>query len=510
MKILTLVFLLVATTASAQSSLSRVARGQEPGIIIRPGQDIQTIINQNGAGSTYIIAAGLYRLTAAIVPKAGDKIVGEKTRGITRLATISGARVLAGPWTQTTNGAGGTVWWIGGQTQQGPVHGDPLNCKPGWERCIYPEQVWFNGNVQKIHANSLALTTTGFFFFDYAADRIYVADNPNGQTVETSIIANPFSAANANVTIRGLIIEKFANENQTGALVLGTNWLADDNEVRYNHGAGIAMASPSHARGNYVHHNCNYAFIGGGSFLIDNNEWAYNNMLSHSNTQHCGYEEYWGAGGTKFVFANNAIIRHNFVHHNHGPGIWSDIHNIDVLYEDNLIEDNVRAGIFHEISCRSVIRNNYINRNGSNLAFAGWTDSAGIQIYTSPDVEVYGNVLVDNWQGITGLHDDRRGQWGADVFGPEFVPPCIWNLANMNIHNNIIFTSISAPGGGRSGVIDTFGNNEAFTLNNRYLGNDYFLGASPNYFIWLNVDQNEFQWVAFGMDTPASGGSFTR
>ena len=57
-------------------------------------------------------------------------------------------------------------------------------------------------------------------------------------------------------------------------------------------------------------------------------------------------------------------MRDNHVHHNEGPGLWTDIDNIHTLYEGNLVEHNANVGIFHEISYDAVIRNNIVRDNG--------------------------------------------------------------------------------------------------------------------------------------------------
>ena len=161
-------------------------------------------------------------------------------------------------------------------------------------------------------------------------------------------------------------------------------------------------------RNNYVHHNCGFGFVGAGvNVVVEGNEIAYNNIMAGS-TNTCGSDSFWGAGGSKWVCTTSLIVRGNFSHHNDGPGLWTDINNIYSLYENNIIEDNVRGGIFHEISYDATIRNNTIRRNGTGKDYPWWTTGAGIEIVSSRNVEVYGNTLVDNWQGITGLEGPSR------------------------------------------------------------------------------------------------------
>jgi parallel beta-helix repeat protein len=197
------------------------------------------------------------------------------------------------------------------------------------------------------------------------------------------------------------------------------------------------------------------------------------------------------------VWTTSLIVRDNFSHHNDGPGLWTDINNIYSLYENNVVEDNRRGGIFHEISYDAVIRNNTLRRNGTGKDFPWWTTGAGIEVVSSRNVEVYGNTLVDNWQGITALNDHRgNGNNGA------------WVVTNLYVHDNNVTSRINEGGGGRTGAVDT-ANNDVYlsSANNRFQRNTYVLGTNANYFIWAGQDVNESQWRSLGFD---STGSFQR
>jgi len=45
-------------------------------------------------------------------------------------------------------------------------------------------------------------------------------------------------------------------------------------------------------------------------------------------------------GGVQFWSVDGADIRNNWVHDNHGAGLWGDTNNNDFLIEENYIEDN--------------------------------------------------------------------------------------------------------------------------------------------------------------------------
>ena len=59
-------------------------------------------------------------------------------------------------------------------------------------------------------------------------------------------------------------------------------------------------------------------------------------------------------------------MRDSCVHHNAGPGLWTDFDNIHTLYEGNTVFLNGEDGIKHEISYDATIRNNVVAANGQS------------------------------------------------------------------------------------------------------------------------------------------------
>ena len=458
-------------------SLAQSAPPDEP-ITILPGQNIQGFVNTAPEGATFLLAAGVHRLQT-IAPKHNQVFVGEAG------AILSGAQVL------TSLSPSGNAWVAAGQTQEGTARGSVAegNCRSSQPRCGRPEDL-FVDDIRLQHVDSLVAGGPGKWYFDYAGDRIYIWDDPTGKVVETSMTAAAFTNSGTGVTIRNLIVEKYATPTQTAAVTLGRASIIEDSEVRWNHAGGIKSQSQSIVRRSHVHHNGGVGFAGSGDdILVENSESSYNGAI---------YEPHWEAGGSKWAFTRNLVVRNNFSHHNFGTGLWTDIDNYFSLYEGNLVEDNDQSGIFHEISFDAVIRNNISRRNGTAREFPGWSTGAGIEVTTSTNVEIYGNTLVDNWQGITGLDDHRVTQVGSGG----------WALRNLYVHDNTITSSLNLRGGGRSGVIDSSGQG-AFSesANNRYDFNAYDLGAAPRYFIWLGADRDEHQWQAYGQDV---NGTFRR
>ena len=453
-------------------------------VSVAPGQNVQAAIDSVAEGAVILIKAGVHRLPSPIAPRNRQTIVGEPG------AILSGARLLT-DWV-----ADGSDWKIMGQTQQAGAHTGAM-CLPGY-RCREPEDL-FRDNVRLIHVASRAELGPGKWFFDYGSDTIYVRDSPLGHSMETSVTQHAIVGPAAGVTVRDLVIEKFANRAQTGAIGggrPGQNWTIRNNVVRFNHGGGVEFNAKTWVYQNKLIHNGQLGVHTGGGgpivgAVIEDNEIAHNNAA--------GFDSGWEAGGSKFVHTDGLIVRDNWVHHNAGPGLWTDIDNINTLYEGNLVEDNYSpgvsasaAGIFHEISYSAVIRNNTIRRNGLNFDTWGW--GAGILIAASggSGVEIYGNVLEDNKDGIMLIQQPR----GSGRYGPYLVQ-------NVHVHDNTIRMRE-----GWSGAVQDGGDNAIFTSrNNRFENNTYHLGSGIRYFAWMNGERTESEWRSFGQDVT---GTFIR
>ena len=151
------------------------------------------------------------------------------------------------------------------------------------------------------------------------------------------------------------------------------------------------------------------------------------------------------------------------MHDNNGLGLWCDIDCRNVVYEENLVENNQYSGIFHEISFKAVIRNNVLRNNGSGDR--GWFWGADITIAASQDVEVTGNTVTvaPGGCGIMLIDQGRRSGDGKK-----------YKTRNNTVHaNEMTFEGAACAGG----VSDTKPDDENFAIitdgNNRFDGNTY-------------------------------------
>jgi hypothetical protein len=336
------------------------------------------------------------------------------------------------------------------------------------------------------HYNQSIRPKTGNTFVGEAGT---ILDGRNQTAFAFDGSARPYPS---NVRITGLTIQNYNPPDLMGAIQAGKpldypgepdqaiGWVIENSEIRNNAAAGVRVGHKTKVLNNNIHHNLQLGISGNGdSVLIENNELAYNNYTKQ-------YKMDWAAGGAKLVKTRWLVVRGNHVHHNWGFGLWTDIKNLYVLYENNLSEDNASAGIMHEISYDAVIRNNTLMRNG----FArDWLVGAGILVSASANVEVYGNTVSGNKHGIVAIQQNRI------VDGIDFTK----NLKNLYVHDNKVTITTA---GGRSGVASGLGDVGVWTTrNNRFQGNTYYLGsAGTKPFIWKDGPKTIDGWKAYQQD----------
>jgi len=321
-----------------------------------------------------------------------------------------------------------------------------------------------------------------------------------------AIDSNSSAGNQPGVTIEYLTIEKFqpnanaAAVNQSG----NTNWTFRYNTVTLNApGAGIIAGASNVLKENCLTLNGQYGFqssatdpwgrdsLTGGPYniRITGNEISYNDtcdfegLLSNRaigwhnhnpvpeqyRNSHCGTVVPDGnEGGFKLWQTDGVTIKDNYIHHNWGPGIWTDTDNANTTYTGNTIMDNDGEAIIEEISYNFAITGNYLANNGwaeglsnpgfptpaiyvsqsgSDTAFGGVPgcperSCAGQGAYPRQSV-ISGNTFVNNsgsvllWQ-----NSDRFCSAGFDAVctlvkgpaGPFTIRSCKSNLRSATIH----------------------------------------------------------------------------
>jgi len=465
-------------------------------VLVPVGGLNQAVIDAHPAGTRFALAAGTHRISAGLAPKGGQQFLGFPG------AVINGSRTLDG-WVQD-----GSRWYVSGQTQRLPRadSGSFSTCRPDRPMCNHTEDVFFDDRLLQ-QVPQLSELAPGRYFFDYANSWIYLADNPAGHKVETTIATRAFKRDGVTgVVVKNLVVEKFGTPIQAAAID-GVGWTIENCEIRLNHGSG-AVVSGGVVRGNSFNRNGQAGAGGtGNGQVFEHNEVAYNNVQ--------GVNPYWAGHGVKWSNATNVTIRDNWVHHNLSTGLATDINNYNVLYEQNIVEDNEGGGISHEISYDAVIRNNIVRRNGIGGWTRWFTERLGIAVSNSPNVEIYGNTLEDNkGGGVLAVQNRRLGT--AQYPDPDGNVPSrgAWMMQNLNVHDNA--TRLIGTG-------DFGSNHVGFDIhpdvpdrqsyvtsrNNRFDRNKYSVpaaGASARWFFYPDsgtghAPRSWSQWQATGRDT---------
>jgi len=431
-------------------------------IRLRPGRDLQAAINAKSEGTTFCFKEGIYRLRAPLLPKSDDVFVGEYG------AVLRGSNVIR-KWRKE-----GGFWVATGQTQENEVvPGVP--CQAGVE-CNRPEGVFINDRPL-LQVTSLEAVGRGRFFFDYANDKIYIANDPRGRKVEVSVAAGAFRTTAhyaEGVVIKNLVIEKFANPSRTGAIwqTVSPGWVVANSEVTLNHGVGVAHSSGAMIRRNDIHHNGQLGLSGHQAVgvLVQGNEIAWNAIGGFAG---------WEAGGAKYTVSTDLTIRGNYIHHNQHHGLWTNGDNVHTVYENNTVVANRGSGIMHEEAYDCIIRGNYVAKNGVH----------GIFISSSSDVDAYGNTLETN--GFAGVQLFINGATGYD-------------LANNFVHDNH-FVVLEGTYNGLSTTQVSDPSPYFSSKNNRFQANTYEVpNLSGRYWLWDGGLRAWSEWQTAGQDTTGS------
>ncbi|MER8002686.1 right-handed parallel beta-helix repeat-containing protein [Streptomyces sp. NPDC095613] len=285
-----------------------------------------------------------------------------------------------------------------------------------------------------------------------------------------------FSGTARDVTIRHLTVQRFVAPNNEGVVNhdMADGWVIEHARIQYNSGAGLMAGARQRVRASCLRGNGQYgmnAYKAGDSIrglVVEGNEIVGNNTDDWERRKPgCGC-----TGGIKFWAVDGADIRGNWVHDNRGAGLWADNNNNDFRIEDNLLEANDGAALMYETSYNAVIRNNTIRRNnwveGRTYADRGDTfpyatlyvsESGGeprVRARTDK-IEIYGNLLENNWSGITLwenadrfcnspantstgyctllVRDTDRCARPAIATAPLYAD-CRWRTQRVDIHDN--------------------------------------------------------------------------
>lgn len=337
-----------------------------------------------------------------------------------------------------------------------------------------------------------------------------------------------FSGSKPGVTIENLTIRNFVAPRDEGVVNHNSadGWTIEHNTLTLNHGAALMAGVTNHIEGNCLKDNGQYglnAYKAGNSItglVVTGNEFTGNNTADwETQVPGCGC-----TGGAKFWAVNGADITNNWVHDNHGTGLWADTNDNDFLVQGNLIEGNDGNGLFYEISYNAQIKDNTFRNNawvsGQAKATAGDNFPVGAIYLSEADgdsrvsartakIEVSGNQFTNNWGGIVGwANSDRFCNSPANttsdctrivgmtntsqcadpaITSAPLYTDCRWWTSDLDIHNNEFnFDPAQVAGGcnvtycGYQALIANYGTYPAWSPYQGTVIQDNMIGSAGN------------------------------
>ena len=415
------------------------------GKIATPYRTITKAVNSSASGSTIVLRGGNYHETV-MVPK-------EKT--LTFQAYPREAVWLDGSSTVTGFTKSGNAWvksdWnyifdASPTYSRGAPDGQPPSWQfvnPAYPMAAHPDQVWING-AKQTQVGSLSQVTSGTFFVDRSARKLYVGSDPTSKTVQASTLQLSFTLLSKNSAVKGIGFRRYApSVPDTGAVRLfGADGSTLENVVvseMSTSGMHIGLATttaPVRLSAVTVSDN---GLMGIGSNSLRGVR-ADRVLVARNNSER--FNGAPAAGGWKFSKSHDISITNSVFRDNNGTGLWLDEASIGVTIARNDLYNNARHGLVFELSTRGRIVNNAIwgnKENGllvldatkvdiwNNSIRGGltpvriadgtrtWGDASSEATGVMRDVTVRNNTLGDpisagsqNWCGIMCMLDDRR------------------------------------------------------------------------------------------------------
>jgi hypothetical protein len=479
----------VICAVSITSSAQNCSTGSGPTMTVQPGDNVQSMVTSAGCGATFMFSPGIYN-NFSVVPLDYDQFISTTPKS----AILSGASTVSNFIFNATINR-----WVG-NIKVTPVSSPRGVCYPNVVGCVHPEDLFFNG-VLYSRVNSYTSVVPGTWYMNYTNGNVYLADNPTGQKIQISTTRFAIGGGNvSNVVINGFIIEHYGSPSNNGAVegvdyyqltqIPSFNWLVENNEIRYNHGTGIALGNHMTVANNYLHHNGQLGIGGtGNNIVVTGNEIAFNNAVKYSWA--------WG-GGAKFVNIDGLSVTNNYSHDNFGAGLWTDIENSNVEISFNQTSNNRGAGIIHEIGYSASIHDNTITNDGIDPRGTGPWWGGAIILANSAGVQVYNNTVKNCQNGIM-MQSKNRGN------GSNGLPYALENIAvyNNNITQNAGFAAGLVKNYPTGNLIYTASGN-AFGVNASSVPapNTYTLGSTVK-FVWVynNIPNSQItyqQWLTAG------------
>ena len=456
--------------------------------VICVGDNLIAKVNAQPSGTAFTLGAGVHYITQQIPIKSGQSFTGPViTSGLgypteaTGGAVIDGGRVLTG-WT-----ASGGDWYVGGQTQDSATATTTGSCQPAFPRCHHAPMVWRDGWAQVHVASLAACDQADEWYFDYAADRIYVCGDPTGDVIETNFTRRAFQGAVQNITIKRVEVRHFAANGQGLSTIQpeGTGWVIDSVYSHRNYGTGVRVqASNTLVRGGRFSNNGQYGVNGGNNGI----GFTITGVRCDSNAT-AGWTRGFGSGCSKFFNTDGVTLEYSKADHNLGNGWWFDINNENTIIRTDSAINNYGTGFFYEISYGPVLAESLYSAGNGTVPTDNFQNGSAFLCSASAGCEVRFSEFLNNEHGPMTLQQDR----GSGPLGAHIVE-------NAYFHDNVIVQTKGS--GGYKGAFQP--TDHHLTRNNRWECNDWTVSGSFT-FHFENGNKSDAQWLAAGHDDGACG-----
>ena len=446
--------------ALASVSAGCVLSAQMPqSITVQPGQNIQQTVDNAPEGTRFVFAPGIYR-QQTIIPKNRQEFIGQD--GV----VLNGAMALTA-WTKVAG-----LWQTDGLPAPLDFHGD---CEDDRELCNRREDLFVNGRVYQRTPSLAGLGAGAVVLRD---GRAWLADDPTGRLVELSVTPVAFAGDAEDVVLEHLIVEKYASDAQQGAINLdrARGWL-----VVRRHGAleprRRAFSSARRPGSAAAPSATTASSASAGPARAPRSKAWRSRTTTTPATIPAGKP---AAPSSRAPGTWSSAT--SCVHHNAGPGLWTDIDNIGVLYEGNNVFLNTDDGIKHEISYDAIIRNNVVAHNGTS-GFDVWL----VGLANPHPEQRQRRGLRQSGRGVRPL---RQRHWRSSIRIAARATHGPWHAVNNSIHDNTI---IHLGSRGQNGVVmDT--------------DDDWYWNEADNRFDLESVHRGRRRGAATGPRTAADGG----
>lgn len=443
---------------------------------VTPGSSIQDALSSGGAGVKLYLRDGLHRITSPVLWSANDQEVALEPGAIVR-----GSAVLSS-WV-----ADGSDFRHDGQTQDfgtpETINGNGLNHD---EPLCDVKETFIMDGLHLDHVATRAALAPGKVFFDRAADRVWIRDDPAGHLMEATKSAAGFraagSAGRARCVLHGGKIEHFGLQGAHWNSGNGDEFILEDMELAY---AKVLVQTGSGNTHQFRHLNlhhgnlyCRSHFHGGSAevpqglnFIFERIHQSFGNYR-HYGSRPLAYDE----GGSKLLGIKNYQSRVIYSHDHDGDGDWFDTDNYG-LYEESVLEGSARWGLFWERNWQSglttTIRHVYLHGGIDALSPLGTWGKArgGFTIAQSHDVDAHNN-LIDLPTG----------------YGLKYRANSTEKCDDNNVHHNLFrYDSIADANTNREIVScrDTPAGDTGMGVNNQHNFNEYEVA---------NVNEDLFNW----------------